>query len=816
MSMLDKLKVYRATERLLSSPDASAPEHAQAIARLKQIGKPAVPRLIRVFAKTPSSETLIDLLSTLLDNTTLSCFTDVLAHEEPRVAEGIVEVLKRGDRYDPNRLLDLFTNPQINKVGLINILCNHKKSLKAESLLNLLNVVGKGSHGAIFQLIDHVVNESMIPQLIVYARHQDWSVRLRMARNLSRFASEAARDALVTLLEDPHKDVRQAALDGLANIQLPVDSAALCQLLRDPDLTVQSKAIETIIKVNDPNAVYYLLDILQEESEYVRRAAVEVLTALGNTDAIKDLLEALRDQDWWVRVRAADALGNIGGSHVVEAVIPLVKDKDEFIRRCAIEILNSTQDEQAYDCLIEALDDRDWWVQERAVDALANLGNTRAVPSLLRLLNVDTEVTPAVIRALATLGDSQAIRPLLAKLQSQDGAVRRETLRALGGLVGEAEAEEAQSVMMQLVPTFDEESRELAQEMLHKLAASFGRQAPATVQVLASDATVLQEAAGGATETENPGYVTSLIETAADHQAGLGGTSFRFSEGQFIDPMELKAGNVLAERYRVIRRVGHGAFGVVILVEDTAVDEEIILKFLNPHLAVNSQIIKRFVQELRLARRITHENIIRIYDFVTIGKSYAISMEYFPSYPLALEITKCDDGLVTSRRLKLIYDVCSGMSVAHHATIVHRDLKPQNILVNDEGLVKVVDFGLAAAISHNDSRLTGSGALMGTPTYMAPEQVQGREVDVRTDIYSLGVIMYEMFTGRPPYQGKDPITILYQHVQGEAVPPRQLNPNLSPELADIILTAMAVAPENRFQDIDIMREALQAVISQEA
>ena len=809
MSMLDKLKVYRATERLLSAPDASTPEHAQAIARLKQIGKPAVPRLIRVLTRTPSSETLIDLLSTLLDNTTLFCFTDALIYEEQRVAEGIVEVLKRGNRYDPNRLLDLFANSQVNKVGLIDVLSHHKKSLKAENLLNLLNTVGKGSQGAIFQLIDQVVNESMIPQMIIYSRHQDWSVRLRMVRNLSRFASETVRDALVSSLEDPHKDVRQAALEGLASLQLPVDAAPLCQLLRDSDLTVQSKAIEAIIKVNDPNAVYYLLDILQEESEYVRRAVVEVLTALGNTEAIKDLLEALRDQDWWVRVRAADALGNIGGSHVVEAVIPLVKDKDEFIRRCAIEILNTTHDARAYNCLIEALDDQDWWVQERAVDALANLGNIQAVPFLLRSLQVDTEVTPAVIRALATLGDQKAIRPLLAKLQSQDGAVRRETLRALGSLVGEDEAEEVHSVIMQLLPTLDDECKELAQEMLHKLPSSYGHRIAAAVQVSASEPTIVQ---GDTGEAERIGYVTSLIEPSSETQMGFSGMTVGASENHFIDPMELKSGSVLADRYRVIRRVGHGAFGVVILVEDMAVDEEIILKFLNPHLAVNSNIIKRFVQELRLARRITHENIIRIYDFVTIGKSYAISMEYFPSYPLALEMKKCDAGLVNPRRLNLMHDVCSGMSVAHHATIVHRDLKPQNILVNDEGLVKVVDFGLAAAISHDDARLTGSGALMGTPTYMAPEQVQGREVDVRTDIYSLGVIMYEMFTGQPPYQGKDPITILYQHVQGEAVPPSQHNPNLPLELEEIILTAMAVEPENRYQDIDVMRESLRAVL----
>ncbi|MHA2067782.1 MAG: HEAT repeat domain-containing protein, partial [Candidatus Thorarchaeota archaeon] len=787
MSMLEKLRVYRATEQLLSSPDAEAPEHAQAIARLRQIGKPAVPRLIRVLTKTPFAETLIDLLSTLLDNTTLSYFSQALTHQDTRVVEGIVEVLRRGDRYDPNRLLELFTDPQINKAGLINILSAHKKSVKAEALLCLLNVVDKGGQGAIFQLIDQVANEAMLPQLIVYTGHEDWPVRLRIARTLSRFTNETARDALVSLLEDSHKDVRQAALEGLASIQLPVDAGPVCQLLRDPDLTVQSKAIETIIKVDDPKAVYYLLDILQEESEYVRRAAVEALTALGSTDAIKDLLNALRDQDWWVRVRAADALGNIGGSHVVEAIMPLVKDKDEFIRRSAIEILNTTQDERAFDCLIEALADQDWWVQERAVDALANLGDSRAVPPLLGLIKDDTEVTPAVIRALATLGDRQTIHPLLAKLQSQDVTVRREALRALGVLTEEADAEEVQSAIRQVMSTFDEESRELAQEMVHRLNSFVGHRAPAIAQGSASHSTLMHGEGGGVTEA--PGYVTSLIESPPEEQTEHRERVSKPLDSQFVDPMELKTEDVLADRYRVVRLVGHGAFGVVILVEDMAVDEEIILKFLNPHLAVNSQIIKRFVQELRLARKITHENIIRIYDFVTIGKSYAISMEYFPSYPLAVEMKKGDVGLVDSRRLSLVRDVCSGMSVAHHETIVHRDLKPQNILVNDDGLVKVVDFGLAAAISHNDSRLTGSGALMGTPTYMAPEQVQGRDVDVRTDIYSLGVIMYEMFTGRPPYQGKDPITILYQHVQGEVVPPHEHNPNLSPELEEIILTS---------------------------
>jgi serine/threonine-protein kinase len=284
---------------------------------------------------------------------------------------------------------------------------------------------------------------------------------------------------------------------------------------------------------------------------------------------------------------------------------------------------------------------------------------------------------------------------------------------------------------------------------------------------------------------------------------------------ELINASELQAGMVLAERYRVIGVIGKGGFGTVVLVEDQVVHEEIVLKFLNPHLAANDQIIKRFIYELRYARKITHENVIRIYDFLTLGNSVAISMEYFHSHTLASEM-KRGVPMAQGHGLKIIQDVCSGMSVAHHASIVHRDLKPQNILLNEQGLVKIVDFGLAAAMSHTDTHLTATGAIMGTPMYMAPEQVQGGTVDERTDIYSLGVIMYEMFTGRPPYTGKDPITILYQHVQGNAAAPRTLNAAISAVLEDIICTAMAVDPAQRYQNIDMLRQSIEAVVRQEA
>jgi serine/threonine-protein kinase len=266
------------------------------------------------------------------------------------------------------------------------------------------------------------------------------------------------------------------------------------------------------------------------------------------------------------------------------------------------------------------------------------------------------------------------------------------------------------------------------------------------------------------------------------------------------------------DRYHVIRKVGEGAFGVVWLVEDVMVSDKFILKFLKPHVAADHNMIERFTHELRYARKITHENVIRIYDLITIGKSYAISMEYFPSHSLADEIRhNKGKNFDIQRSIELVSSICRGMAPAQLAGVVHRDLKPANILINDDDLVKIVDFGLAAAARKADSRLTKSGILVGTPTYMAPEQVRGKTIDSRTDIYTLGIIMYEMLVGEAPYIGDESMAILFQHVEGDPTPPREVNPDIPKAMEKIILKAMAVDPEKRFQTFDELRVKLEKV-----
>jgi serine/threonine-protein kinase len=277
---------------------------------------------------------------------------------------------------------------------------------------------------------------------------------------------------------------------------------------------------------------------------------------------------------------------------------------------------------------------------------------------------------------------------------------------------------------------------------------------------------------------------------------------------QKLDIQTLKPGDIIEGRYKFVERIGKGAFGTVLLMEDTVVDERLILKFLNPNVSEDEEIMKRFVHELRYSRKITHKNVIRIYDFLFIQGNYAISMEYFPSHTLGSEVVG-EKPMPLNRALGFGIDICTGMEVAHQVGIVHRDLKPANVLINNEGLLKIVDFGVAAAQREGDTQLTKTGYVIGSPKYMAPEQILGKKVDQRADVYALGVILYEIMTGVPPYARGDHMSVMYQHVQGKARPPREINPGLPAGLPEVIMQAMSVDKDKRYQTMQELREALE-------
>jgi serine/threonine-protein kinase len=539
---------------------------------------------------------------------------------------------------------------------------------------------------------------------------------------------------------------------------------------------------------------------------------VEVLNEVGDVNSVKDLLAAIKDDDWWVRSRAGDALAEIGGPKVVDSVVNLIKDSDEEIRRTAIEILNACKDERAVSHLIAAVDDDDWWVRERAIDALCQIGSKEALPKFEEILGKDPKTDTVVIRALAKMGSSKHVSLIVPMLTRPEREIQVEAIKALAHLADDKHAETIRNILEKIKQSDEATIINSADRALRELDDRF------SVTVLAENERAKKIAENTKTLLVDNADLERLLQEAKEQSA----VAEVDGDGEVqpaavpapalavLDISTLNPGDVLEGRYKYIEKIGKGAFGTVLLMEDTVVDERLILKFLNPNVSSDEEMMKRFVHELRYSRKITHRNVIRIYDFLNLQGCYAISMEYFPSHTLSGEIP--DNKPMDIRKcLKYSRDIATGMEVAHLAGVIHRDLKPANILVNEEGLLKIVDFGVAAAASSGDTQLTKTGYVIGSPKYMAPEQILGKKVDETADIYSVGVIMYEMATGVPPYSRGDHMSVMYQHVQGKAKSAQEINPEIPDDFAAIIAKAMSVDKSKRHQSMEELTDALDAV-----
>ena len=276
----------------------------------------------------------------------------------------------------------------------------------------------------------------------------------------------------------------------------------------------------------------------------------------------------------------------------------------------------------------------------------------------------------------------------------------------------------------------------------------------------------------------------------------------------------LGRGQVFADRYEVLGTLGKGGMGVVYRARDRQLDEVVALKLLRPEaLASDPTLLERFKQEIKLARRITHRNVLRTHDFgETAGVPY-ISMEYLEGVTLK-DLVRNRGALPLGVGLSIAKQMCHGLGAAHAGGVVHRDIKPQNMLILPETAeLKIMDFGISrvSSVDAEGSGLTTAGTVMGTPDYMPPEQAQGRAADFRSDLYSLSVVLFEIFTGKLPFKGETPMAVVVAHIQQAPPRPRSVNPKLPPELEAVILKGLEKDPARRWQTADEILEALSAI-----
>jgi serine/threonine protein kinase/Tfp pilus assembly protein PilF len=271
---------------------------------------------------------------------------------------------------------------------------------------------------------------------------------------------------------------------------------------------------------------------------------------------------------------------------------------------------------------------------------------------------------------------------------------------------------------------------------------------------------------------------------------------------------ELSTGSIFAGRYQVIEELGKGGMGRVYRVLDKKLNEEVALKLIRPEIAADAETIGRFSAELKLARRISHRNVGRMYELMEDAGLHFITMEYVTGEDLRSFIRRSRQ-LAVGTAAAIGRQICEGLSEAHRLGVIHRDLKPSNIMIDKAGNARIMDFGIARSLEAKG--ITGAGVMIGTPEYMSPEQVEGKEADQRSDIYSLGIILFEMTTGRLPFEGETPLSVAVKQKSEHPPDPRKLNSQIPDAFGRLILKCLEKSKEKRYQSADELLTELDRI-----
>jgi len=278
--------------------------------------------------------------------------------------------------------------------------------------------------------------------------------------------------------------------------------------------------------------------------------------------------------------------------------------------------------------------------------------------------------------------------------------------------------------------------------------------------------------------------------------AGLGGDRTVAMAGGGLTDGRLGPGQLFAGRYEILAPLGQGGMGVVYKARDRELDEVVAVKLVRTDLiAIDPMAVERFKEEVRLARRISHRNVARTHDFGEADGLYYVTMEFVAGTPLK-DLIKARTRLPVSATVSVGKQLCRALEAAHDEGIIHRDIKPQNIMVAADGLVKVMDFGIARPVQR-EKAMTKTGLVIGTPDYMAPEQLLGQPIDPRVDLYAAGVVLYECLTGRRPHEADSAIALVGIKLAQDPVPLHELVADVPLELSRVVMRVLARSPDDR-------------------
>jgi serine/threonine-protein kinase len=719
-------------------------------------------------------------------------FLKSLDHDATDIRTTVATILSQTDQIKPGKLFQKLHESDVSKAEIIDILAFQREQLKPEQLITNALKLDKTHAEQLLKLAP----DSKLPLDLEVLRIEPTSiespsVKIMLLRYFAQVEQAEVAQHIARFLTDDNKTIVIEALKALKNLQVKFDASVLLPFIESMSEVEREMAIDVLRVQADAELVPKLAPWTCSKSDETREIFIKLLVKHITPEGFETFLRLLEQQEWWGKEQSLKCLHKFGNDKLYAAAENLTSHDNEFIREQAQKFAAQSLDPSDLKQLWDNALHKDWQVRESAVEAIGRSNKRESIGILKKVIEKWPESAPAVLKAAANLGFSKGLEIAFACLRTPEALVQREALETIGKLASKRHAKTVRDKLMQKVPKLQATVRDTAGEVVNRLTETY------ELEPLKVD----QEAY----------FDTRLIieDTAMTDDAGGQLAEAPTQVVQFQNIEELKDGDLWLDRFRIRKEIGRGAMGRVMLAEDEMVGEILILKFMHPELTADGASRERFLREVKYSRKVSHPNVIRIHDMLFKDNLSAISMEFFESRGID-EYLKEIKFFEPKAALEILLQVANGMAAAHNQDVIHRDLKPSNILMNKDGLVKVVDFGIASASSQADVTLTRTGSIIGTPAYLSPERAKGLEADHRSDIYALGVIAYGMLTGQLPYTG-EPMSLLFQHLEGKAIPVHEIKKELGARISLLVQKLMAVELEDRLQTMEDAAEAIKEV-----
>lgn len=796
MAVFGSLLFKRTLKQFLDCDDLESAKGVALIEKLRNSAKDSLQHLIQVIPETSGlhQAMLTEICLENVDSGGEELFLKSLDNDATDVRTTAASILSQTDQISPSKLFKKLHESDVSQAEIIDILSFQREVLKPEQII--INALKLDKTHAV-QLIK-LAQDSKQPLDLEVLRIEPGaigspSVKITLLRYFAQVDQSEIVPVIVKFLNDENKTVVIEALKTLKNLPAKFDASVLLPFVESMSEVEREMALEILQLQADSELAPRLAPWTCGKSDEIREIFVKLFIKHVTPAGLETFLRLLDQQEWWGKEQALKCLQKFGNDKLYATAEGLTDHDNEFIREQAQTFAAQSSDPADLKQLWGNALHENWQVRESAIEAIGKSAQRESIGILKKVIETHVESAPAVLRAVGELGFSKGLEIAFACLRMQEALVQREALETIGKLATKRHAKTIRDKLMQKVPKLQATVRDTAGEVVNRLTVEFELPALNVDQEAYFDTRLLK------------------FDTQMVNQASADGAAPMVPQYQNIE--EFKHGDLWLERYHIDKEIGRGAMGRVMLAEDEMVGESLILKFMHPELTAEEASRERFLREVKYSRKVSHPNVIRIHDMLSKDNLSAISMEYFESRGID-EYLREQKYFSNKQGLDILLQVANGMAAAHNQDVIHRDLKPSNILMNDDGLVKVVDFGIASASSDTESTLTQAGSIIGTPAYLSPERAKGQEADHRSDIYALGIIAYGMFTGQLPYTG-EPMSLLFQHLEGKAVPIHEIRKEIGPRVSLLVRRMMAVELEDRLQTMEDVAEAIKEVQQKE-